>query len=132
WKKCADGVRAHDENLTQTWKDEIDDQLVFVTGLFSAVLTIFNAQVYISLRPDSGVDLSNQILLQISSQLGALFNDSSTQLQKPAFALLVSTTSSASTSSIWINTLCFTNLVLSLASACIGIVVRQWLSHFIS
>ncbi|OCH86280.1 hypothetical protein OBBRIDRAFT_838279 [Obba rivulosa] len=131
WKKCADGLRAHDENLAKMWKEEIDALLVFA-GLFSAVLTTFNAQVYTSLKPDPGVDLSNQLLFQISTQLSAFFNDSSTDAQRAAFSIPISTTSPASPTSIWINTLWFMSLVLSLASASIGIVVRQWLNHFIS
>ncbi|EMD36091.1 hypothetical protein CERSUDRAFT_25982, partial [Gelatoporia subvermispora B] len=129
WKKCADGLRAHDESLVKMWKEEID---ALLAGLFSAVLTTFNAQVYPSLQPDPGVDLSNEILFRISVQLGALFNESSTATQKAPFSGSIGSSSPASASSVWINALWFMSLVFSLASASVGIVVRQWLNHFIS
>jgi len=37
-----------------------------------------------------------------------------------------------SSSAVWINALWFSSLILSLSSASIGIIVRQWLQHFIS
>ena len=45
WQKCADGLRAHDENLAKLWKEEIDALLVFV----SVVLWILTAFLLIDL-----------------------------------------------------------------------------------
>ncbi|OCH94847.1 hypothetical protein OBBRIDRAFT_49980 [Obba rivulosa] len=130
WASCDRQLRDHDRDLAQAWKEEIDTLLVFA-GLFSAILTAFNVELYTSLAPDPGVDLTNRILVQISTQLAGLsMNDPSATSVQPTF--LSSHPTKASTPSVWINALWFSSLVLSLSSAAIGIIVRQWLGHFIS
>ncbi|OCH90370.1 hypothetical protein OBBRIDRAFT_793353 [Obba rivulosa] len=131
WKECAKQLQKHDEAIVKAWKEEIDALLVFA-GLFSAVLTAFNVQVYTSLSPNSTQDLSAQILLHISTQLGG----PSTRIGvddavMPAFVLSADA-EKVPKSSIWINALWFASLILSLATASVGITVRQWLNHFVS
>ncbi|OCH93724.1 hypothetical protein OBBRIDRAFT_724122, partial [Obba rivulosa] len=131
WASCAKRLKEHDETVARTWKEEIDTLLVF-SGLFSAILTAFNVGFYTSLTPTLNPDLNTLILLQISGQLTNLTSSSSSA---PSFlsALSASTIdSSPSTASNWINVLWFCSLALSLSTACVGIVVRQWLNHFVS
>ncbi|EMD36203.1 hypothetical protein CERSUDRAFT_51963, partial [Gelatoporia subvermispora B] len=121
WTKCAERLKVHDDVIVKAWKEEID---ALLAGLFSAVLTAFNVELYTALQPDPGVDLTNQILLQISAQLnGCPFQNTGISLQ---------TTDSPSSSKIWINAFWFSALVSSLSAASIAIIVRQWLNHFIS
>ncbi|OCH86276.1 hypothetical protein OBBRIDRAFT_738269, partial [Obba rivulosa] len=123
WKDCAERLRTHDDAIVQAWKEEIDALLVFA-GLFSAALTTFNVELYTSLRPDPGVDLTNQLLLQISAQLNG------STILSPVTTL--STANAPSTPNVWINALWFSALVSSLSAASIAIIVRQWLNHFVS
>ncbi|OCH86300.1 hypothetical protein OBBRIDRAFT_855454, partial [Obba rivulosa] len=109
--------------IVKAWKEEIDALLVFA-GLFSAALTAFNVELYTSLRPDPGVDLTNQLLLQISAQLNG------STISSPVTTL--STANAPSTANVWINALWFSALVSSLSAASIAIIVRQWLNHFVS
>ncbi|EMD36094.1 hypothetical protein CERSUDRAFT_52748, partial [Gelatoporia subvermispora B] len=125
WAKCAEKLRALDDAMVKAWKEEIDTLLVFA-GLFSAVVTAFGVEVYSALQPDPGVDLTNQILVQISSQLGSLsLNSSSIHSVQPPFAT-PSTITSPSARIVRINALWFLALVLSLAAASISIIVKQW------
>lgn len=105
-------------------------------GLFSAILTAFNVQSYLLLQPVAP-DPSIAILQQISSQLGSF------SISLP----FVNSTQSTSTSrlsanadvappiprwAVWLNTLWFSSLILSLTSASVGIMVKQWLNEYTS
>ncbi|EMD31181.1 hypothetical protein CERSUDRAFT_25994, partial [Gelatoporia subvermispora B] len=126
WTECSRRLQEHDQQTVGAWKEEIDSLLVFA-GLFSAVLTAFNVGLYTSLNPDPGVDLTNRILLQISSQLSNLSVSDNT-IRSTSFAQSPHLEPTAS--SIWINAMWFSSLVCSLASATIGILARQWLNYF--
>ncbi|OCH84579.1 hypothetical protein OBBRIDRAFT_764103 [Obba rivulosa] len=140
WTLCSTKARKNDEDVARAWKEEIDALLVFA-GLFSAVLTSFIVQVYPALVPNqqNSGDINTQILLRISSQLERslsagtdstaasalnpmidLANPNGIALDGPSAALTA------------INTLWFSSLILSLSASCIGLIVRQWLNHFIS
>ncbi|OCH90789.1 hypothetical protein OBBRIDRAFT_690950, partial [Obba rivulosa] len=117
WKKCTERLQAHDDAMVKAWKEEIDALLVFA-GLFSAALTAFNVELYTSLKPDPGVDLTNQILIQIYAQMNG------SPIPSPVPTL--STANPPSTSAVWINALWFSALISSLSAASIAIIIRQW------
>ncbi|KAI0331629.1 hypothetical protein GY45DRAFT_1248417, partial [Cubamyces sp. BRFM 1775] len=125
-------VKDYSKELVERWSSEIETYLVYA-GLFSAILTAFNVESYQLLEspsPDSTAAILERISLQISSLSYA-----------PPF---VNSTHSAFDSSqsgpvapadiprwaIWLNMLWFSSLVLSLSSASIGILVKQWLNEF--
>ncbi|EMD36604.1 hypothetical protein CERSUDRAFT_124358 [Gelatoporia subvermispora B] len=128
WAACDSRLRTHDEAMTRAWKEEIDTSLIFA-GLFSAVLTAFNVQVYPSLQTSSAPDLQTQVLIHLSAQLSAQSSHDS-----PFRPVLASSSASAgpSNSMICVNALWFASLVVSLAAASLGIVIRQWLNHFVN
>ncbi|OCH90361.1 hypothetical protein OBBRIDRAFT_601294 [Obba rivulosa] len=128
WAECSRRLHKRNKDMVGAWKEEIDTLLVFA-GLFSAVLTAFNVGLFMSLNPDPGVDLTNHILLQISAQLSNLSIEGNSIRSS---ALFPPPNPKASASSIWINALWFSSLVCSLASATVGILVRQWLNYFLS
>ncbi|EIW53851.1 uncharacterized protein TRAVEDRAFT_132870, partial [Trametes versicolor FP-101664 SS1] len=128
-------VQIHSDDMIRRWNQEIDTYLVFA-GLFSAILTAFNVQSYLLLQP-AAPDPSFVVLQQISAQLGS-FSVS------PHF---VNSTQPPSTSpsdvdartpprvprwAVWLNSLWFSGLILSLASAAIGIMAKQWLNEYTS
>ncbi|KAL4252144.1 hypothetical protein ABKN59_001708 [Abortiporus biennis] len=128
WSKVASLVRQYDESRVKDVKEDIDTLLVFA-GLFSAVVTTFIVQLYQTLQEDPA-DTTSQVLMHISQQLGSLslnpgFVNSTippigpVQFQRPDFAVLV-------------NILMFISLVLSLITASLGILVKQWLREYMA
>ncbi|KAI0666951.1 hypothetical protein C8Q78DRAFT_928288, partial [Trametes maxima] len=136
WSEAADAVRIYSDEMIQRWNTEIDTYLVFASilrkqaGLFSAILTAFNVQSYLLLQP-SPPDPTLAALQQISLQLSSFSSNppfvNSTQ---PAFQPSDADTPPVPRSAIWLNILWFSGLILSLASASIGIMVKQWLNEY--
>lgn len=101
--------------------------MVSQAGLYSAVLTAFVIESYKNLQQDSQVVIIG-LLQQIASQ---------NFISGPGF--LNSTNTSPSLPSfeppLWairVNVLWFTSLLLSLASASLGILVKQWLREYLA
>ncbi|KAI0820773.1 hypothetical protein BC628DRAFT_1329511, partial [Trametes gibbosa] len=130
WSKAAAIVQTYSDELVHRWNNEIDTYLVYA-GLFSAILTAFNVQSYLLLQPTptAGPDPTVLLLLQISST-------------NPSFVNTTQPSTAQSTNenfpppvprwAVWLNTLWFSGLVLSLTSASIGIMVKQWLNEYTS
>lgn len=96
------------------------------------MLTAFNVQSYILLQPatpDPTLLALQQISLQLSSfSTGpppAFINST-----HPAFQQGDSSSPPIPRWAIWLNSLWFTSLILSLSSASIGIMVKQWLNEY--
>ncbi|EIW63191.1 uncharacterized protein TRAVEDRAFT_115042, partial [Trametes versicolor FP-101664 SS1] len=102
WSDSAETVQKWSDQMVEQWNKEID---TYLAGLFSAILTAFNVQSYVLLQPDAR-DPSTPVSAQSSS------------------------TSSIRAWAIWLNGLWFSGLVLSLASAALGISVKQWLDEY--
>ncbi|KAL1937849.1 hypothetical protein VTO73DRAFT_12742 [Trametes versicolor] len=130
WETVASMTLYHNDAMVERWNKEIDTYLVFA-GLFSAVLTAFNVQSYILLQP-AAPDPSLAVLQQMSAQL------TSFSINPPSInSTQRSTSDGPSTNTpppvprwaVWLNALWFSSLILSLSSASIGILVKQWLSE---
>ena len=96
--------------------------------MFSAVLTAFNVQSYQLLQP-APTDSATFLLQQISTQLNSFSINPpfiNATLTSPAPPLLPRPFQAPS-SAVWINTLWFSSLVCSLASASLALIVKQWL-----
>lgn len=154
WSDTAEMVQTYSDEMIKRWKEEIDTYLVFVrrpnirsrkfislskatlfqAGLFSAVLTTFNVQSYLLLQP-SAPDPSIAVLQQISSQLASFsihppFVNSTQPSSSSTRGAKANTTPSVPGWAVWLNTLWFSGLILSLTSASIGIMVKQWLNEY--
>ncbi|KAJ8456923.1 hypothetical protein ONZ51_g11837 [Trametes cubensis] len=129
----ADTVKKYSDELVERWGKEIDTYLVYA-GLFSAILTAFNVESYKLLQPDPGPDQSSAILQHISLQLGSLsFVQPFINSTHPAFRSSGATLITSTAIPRWavsLNICWFTSLVLSLSSASVGILVKQWLNEF--
>ncbi|RPD52958.1 hypothetical protein L226DRAFT_572628 [Lentinus tigrinus ALCF2SS1-7] len=125
WANCVKVLRDYDEHMVKGWKEDVDSLLVFA-GLFSAVLTAFNIESYKLLQEDPDETTAN-LLRQISAQLAT-----STVSVANSTASLNSEPFRADSRSVRINILWFSSLVLSLVSASIGILTKQWLREYIS
>lgn len=108
-------------------RENLDVLLVFA-GLFSAVVTTFIVQTYQSLQADY-TQASAMLLFELVSIQRALANG--TPLDTiPKSSSNPSTTSIPSRGSVWVNGLWLTSLVLSLSTALIAVLVKQWLHHY--
>ncbi|KAI0716573.1 hypothetical protein C8Q76DRAFT_572271, partial [Earliella scabrosa] len=130
WSEAAEVVKTHYDGLVTRWKEEMDTLLVYA-GLFSAVLTAFNVQSYQLLQPDP-TDSTLVVLQQINSKLDSFtvalpFVNSTQDVRAPGVESF-----QAPSSAVWINILWFSGLVLSLASASLALVVKQWLQQAVS
>ncbi|OCH85725.1 hypothetical protein OBBRIDRAFT_739411, partial [Obba rivulosa] len=125
WNEFAEKLYERDKITAKAWKDEIDTLLTFA-GLYSVILTAFNIELYKPLQPsDPTSDSSTQALIHL---IGILSNGSI----PPVLAASSGDTKPPPSASVWINALMFSSLVLSLSSASISILVRQWLNSFIN
>lgn len=97
-------------------------------GLLSAILTTFIVQSYQLLQP-APADQTNAILTQVSAQLsGFSVTPLAMNSTRPAFDS--PPPFRAPLYAIWLNALWFASLVFSIASASIGIMVKQWLKEY--
>lgn len=100
-------------------------------GLFSAILTAFNVQSYQLLQPAPAPDPILIALQQISAQLTSFsMNPPFVNSTQPAYQQQDTPAPRAPRAAVWLNALWFSSLVLSLSSASIGIMVKQWLSEY--
>ncbi|KAI1783244.1 hypothetical protein LXA43DRAFT_977208 [Ganoderma leucocontextum] len=127
WKKYAETVRTHHDELVGRWQKDMDNLLIYAS-LFSAVLTAFNVQSYQLLQP-APTDPSLAVLQQISQQLSSFsVSPSFVNSTRPARPLdVIQPRFHAPASAVWINALWFSSLICSLASVSIALMVQQWL-----
>ncbi|CAK5263483.1 unnamed protein product [Mycena citricolor] len=130
WSAYISEAQSYDQGLIDGWRSEMDGLLIFA-GLFSGVVTTFIIDSYKTLNPDSGgqtVELLSQtvtLLGQISQQLANMNNGTAVQ-----DALPPATAFSPPTSSLVCNALWFTSLALSLSSALVATLVKQWAQEY--
>ncbi|KAH9173696.1 hypothetical protein EDB89DRAFT_1849680, partial [Lactarius sanguifluus] len=117
-------LKFDDENV-ENWKGGADSILVF-TGVFSSTVATFIAMSYPSLQQDPNV-ITQSLLVKISQQL-ATPNGTS-----PATGSSLSSQSSFSPSApvIFVNSVWFLSLVLSLTCALIATLLQQWARRYL-
>ncbi|PBK64560.1 hypothetical protein ARMSODRAFT_892882, partial [Armillaria solidipes] len=129
WRTYEDESRNHDANMVEESRDNVDVLLVFA-GLFSAVVTTFVAQTSQSLQRDyaamSASLLYESILVQRAIANGSSVNAISPSPLNPTIAFVPATTD------VWVNGLWFTSLFLSLTTALVAVLVKQWLHHYVA
>ncbi|KAJ3474160.1 hypothetical protein NLI96_g12618 [Meripilus lineatus] len=128
WPELSDTLRKHDEDQVKAHNENIETLLV-LSGLFSAVVATLIVEALNRLQQDPA-DTTAQLLRQISMQLNSLSINSgfinSTYMPPPPppfspvpYSLLVAILWSIS-------------LVLSLVTASLGMLVKQWLREFLA
>ncbi|KAI0365328.1 hypothetical protein BV20DRAFT_914372, partial [Pilatotrama ljubarskyi] len=127
-------VKIYSDEMIERWNSEIDTYLVYA-GLFSAIVTAFNVQSYVLLQQQP--DPTFAAVLQISLQLSSLsVNPPFVNSTHPPFGLSDAARAGPApepptrAAVVAFNSLWFSSLVLSLSSASIGIMVKQWLNEY--
>ncbi|TRM59209.1 hypothetical protein BD626DRAFT_156908 [Schizophyllum amplum] len=121
WQECYNLIDKHDTMMCQVFKEEVDTLMVFA-GLFSGVLTAFIIESYKWLmeEPDDlTADYLRQILAVISNTTIPSVRPYSSRPSLPDNTVSL------------INGLWFSSLTLSLSSAFIGIMAKQWLREYL-
>ncbi|PBL00240.1 hypothetical protein ARMGADRAFT_1072614 [Armillaria gallica] len=129
WRTYEDESRNHDANMVEESRDNVDVLLVFA-GLFSAVVTTFVVQTSQSLQPDyaamSASLLYESVLVQRAIANGSPLTAIPPSPLNPTIAFVPATTD------VWVNALWFTSLFLSLTTALVAVLVKQWLHHYVA
>ncbi|KAF9011007.1 hypothetical protein BDZ89DRAFT_1226071 [Hymenopellis radicata] len=119
WRAYIEESQKFDVEVVEDWRDTIDVLLVFA-GLFSAVVSTFAVEGYQNLQPDYQ-QLSTSLLIDlVTLQTNTTFEPSIPDLD--AF--------SPTLQNIWVNGLWFTSLTMSLITALISGLIKQWLHHY--
>ncbi|KAK0463650.1 uncharacterized protein EV420DRAFT_1100725 [Desarmillaria tabescens] len=128
WRTLQEESAIHDANMVEEFRDNVDVLLVFA-GLFSAVVTTFVVQTSQSLQADYA-QASASILFELLLVQRAIANGSSVDAI-PVSSLSPQTAFVPSATDVWVNGLWFTSLFLSLTTALVAVLVKQWLHHYI-
>ncbi|KAK0470831.1 hypothetical protein IW261DRAFT_1311575, partial [Armillaria novae-zelandiae] len=129
WKTYVDESKNHDARMDRESRESLDVLLVFA-GLFSAVVTTFVAQTSQSLQADYA-QVSASLLFEMVLIQRAIANGSSPD-NVPVSSLNPFTKFTPATTDVWVNGLWFTSLSLSLATALVAVLVKQWLHHYLA
>ncbi|GJE87261.1 hypothetical protein PsYK624_033440 [Phanerochaete sordida] len=129
WPYVEDYMKTYDDGVMEDYAEDVDTLLV-LDGLFSAVVTAFAAISYTLLQPDN-TQATVQLLLHISTQLSSLtvvppYINSTVLPSNAGIGSFQPTTAAR-----WINSLWFLSLVLSLTSALLGILAKQWIREYL-
>ncbi|PBK97105.1 hypothetical protein ARMGADRAFT_1010604 [Armillaria gallica] len=119
----------YDANMAEESRDGVDVLLVFA-GLFSAVVTTFVVQTSQSLQAGY-TEISANLLFEMINIQRAIASGASLDTVA-ASPLNSNTTFISSTTSIWVTGLWFTSLALSLTTALVSVLVKQWLHHYVT
>jgi hypothetical protein len=131
-----------DKDIIEEAGDNLDILLIFVSfqftasygisqsglkaALFSAVMTTFVVETSGSLDTDFSEVTSNLLVEMIALQRAG--DNATLRAAVPAAEV----TTSPSTSDVWVNGLWFTSLVLSLSTALLAVLAKQWLRQYTS
>ncbi|KAK0189386.1 hypothetical protein F5146DRAFT_1138781 [Armillaria mellea] len=125
WHTYTDEALIFDGEMVDVYHDTINVLLVFA-GLFSAVLTTFVIQASQNLRPDY-TEVSASLLMELVG-----FQRAANLSSNPSSPLCPSIPFSPSSADVWLNSLWFVSLTLSLITALVAVLVKQWLHQYIS
>ncbi|KAH9015661.1 hypothetical protein EDB85DRAFT_1875622, partial [Lactarius pseudohatsudake] len=114
-------LKFDDENV-ENWKGGADSILVF-TGLFSSTVATFISMSYPNLQQDPNFT-TQSILAQISQQLSNVTNNGIGPAASPS-------NQGPSTSVVFVNSVWFLSLVLSLTCALIATLLQQWARRYL-
>ncbi|KAH8991237.1 hypothetical protein EDB92DRAFT_685347 [Lactarius akahatsu] len=118
------GASDFDDKLVGEWKGGAENALIF-TGVFSSTVATFISMSYPKLQPDPN-DTIQSLLAQISQQLAT---PNGTIIPPASLSDQGSFTPSASV--VFVNSLWFLSLVLSLISALLASFLQQWARRYL-
>ncbi|KAF5353795.1 hypothetical protein D9758_010604 [Tetrapyrgos nigripes] len=126
WKVYLDEAETFDDEMLRGFRDTLDALLVFA-ALFSAVVTSFVISTVVNLQPDY-----TRITASLMFEQNQLFRaaGNTTALNAVPQTSVNLDTADVTTNDLWINGLFFASLSLSLATALLSVLVKQWLQAY--
>ncbi|KAF5340829.1 hypothetical protein D9758_017067 [Tetrapyrgos nigripes] len=121
-----DYTQTFDDEMLKGFRDTLDALLVFA-ALFSAVVTSFVISTVVNLQPDY-TKITASLMLEQNLLLRAA--GTTTAQQSVSHASVDLDNADVSTKDLWINGLFFASLSLSLATALLSVLVKQWLQAY--
>ncbi|KAH0583180.1 hypothetical protein H2248_011062 [Termitomyces sp. 'cryptogamus'] len=128
WNIYLDEAESYDADMIQGFRNIMDGLLVFA-ALFSAVVTTFVAQTSQTLQPDSA-QITAYLLYENNQLLRAAGNR--TIISDVPAAPLAPGSRTHTTIDICVNGLFFTSLALSLSTALLTVLAKQWIHAYTS
>ncbi|KAF8257179.1 hypothetical protein EI94DRAFT_1633304 [Lactarius quietus] len=116
-----------DREIVENWKGGADGILVF-TGLFSSTVATFISISYPKLQQDPNVT-TQSLLKEISQQLSN--SNTNTNGSSPIASPSIQSSFSPSTLVVFVNSVCFLSLVLSLTCALVATLLQQWARRYL-
>ncbi|KAH8796265.1 hypothetical protein DL96DRAFT_1479299, partial [Flagelloscypha sp. PMI_526] len=128
WLTYLEEAEMYDHDMIQGFRDTIDSLLV-LAGLFSAIVATFVVQTSQSLKPDFA-----QLSLIVQVEQTALLRAGGNVSLMNAVPLSYISTASPTytTADLWINGLFFTSLSLSVTTALLAVLIKQWCQAYTS
>ncbi|KAH8817669.1 hypothetical protein DL96DRAFT_1504329 [Flagelloscypha sp. PMI_526] len=128
WSTYLDEAESHDYDMIQGFRDTIDSLLV-LAGLFSAIVATFVAQTTQSLKPDVA---QLNLLIQIEQTALLRAGGNASALNLIPSSRITTDTPTYTKADLWINGLFLTSLSLSMATALLAVLVKQWCQAYTS
>ncbi|KAJ7586327.1 ankyrin repeat-containing domain protein [Mycena floridula] len=126
WKVYLDESESYDEDMLRSFRDTIDALLVFA-ALFSGVVTTLLVQTSQAFQPDYA-HITTLLLMEQIQLLRAAGNISAINVVPSS--LDGQQAAAGSNTDIWINALFIASLSLSLATALLSVLIKQWLQAY--
>ncbi|KAG6878056.1 hypothetical protein C0993_000379 [Termitomyces sp. T159_Od127] len=126
WNVYLDEAENYDADMIQGFRNIIDGLLVFAS-LFSGVVTTFVAQTSQVLAPDN-TQIMVSLLVETNNLLRAAGNLSS--INTVPLATLNPNSQTHTSIDVWVNGLFFTSLALSLSTALLTVLAKQWIQAY--
>ncbi|KAI9434944.1 hypothetical protein H4582DRAFT_2080191 [Lactarius indigo] len=114
-----------DKDNAENWKAVADRTLIF-SGLFSAIVAIFIAISYPNLQQDPNI-ITQSLLAQISQQLSTATVNGASSVS----SISIPSSYIPPASVVFINSVWFLSLVLSLMSALLAMFLQQWARRYL-
>ncbi|SJL12383.1 uncharacterized protein ARMOST_15809 [Armillaria ostoyae] len=129
WRIYLDECAIFDAEMVEDWRDGLDVLLIFA-GLFSAVVSTFVVQTSQNLQIDYG-EVSASLLFELVNVQRAMANGASVDLV-PRSSLTPYTSFHPKTLDSWVNGLWFASLSISLSTALVAALAKQWIHQYVS
>ncbi|KAG6819814.1 hypothetical protein H0H93_008281 [Arthromyces matolae] len=127
WRVYLDEAGAYDADMIDSFRTILDSLLIFAS-LFSAVVTTFVAQTSQVLQPNDA-QTTVSLLIEIKQLLRAAGNTTTIDSVRTSILGLDSTTYTSK--DLWVNGLFFTSLTLSVTTALLTVLAKQWIQAYI-
>ncbi|KAG6818782.1 hypothetical protein H0H93_001801 [Arthromyces matolae] len=127
WRVYLDEADAYDSDMIDGFRTILDGLLVFAS-LFSAVVTTFVTQTSQVLQPDNA-QITVSLLIETNQLLRAAGNG--TTVDTVAHSTLGPKSLTYTQTDVWVNGLFFTSLTLSVTTALLTVLVKQWIQGYI-